>query len=339
MDTAMELDTLRRVNLNLLTVFELLMETRSATQTAARLHTTQPGVSRKLAELRRLLGDPLFVLARRQLVPTPLALEIRPTVREALASIGGILDNVAAFDPQRSTRAFRIAARHTLEWMLAPGLRRYCDGKAPSVRFSFVNMQGVALPERQLEDSSVDIALGRFDDVGPRFRSLPLFDDDRVCLLRRGHPAARTRLTPAKFCELSFVTTTDMFGKENEVDIGLRGSGYQRRFGLYVSSMSHVPLILLQTDLAVTMPRKLATYIARFHPLHVLELGFALPASHYSMVWHARWNEVPSHRWLRDLVSGLMRDDVLGEGSGATRNGARTNARAARNPGGPGHAR
>jgi DNA-binding transcriptional LysR family regulator len=205
-----ELDALRKVNLNLLTVFELLMETRSATETAARLHTTQPGISRKLAELRRLLADPLFVLVRRQLVPTPRALEIRPTVREALAAIGGIMEDGGAFDPLKSTRTFRIAARHTIEWMLAPGLRSYCDSHAPMVRFSFVNMQGVALPERQLEDHSIDIALGRFEEVGARFRSLPLFDDDRVCLVRHGHPAARARLTPARFCELRFVTTTDM---------------------------------------------------------------------------------------------------------------------------------
>ncbi len=32
---------------------------------------TQPGISRKLAELRRLLADPLFVLVRRQLVADP----------------------------------------------------------------------------------------------------------------------------------------------------------------------------------------------------------------------------------------------------------------------------
>ncbi|MFC4275400.1 LysR family transcriptional regulator [Achromobacter aloeverae] len=302
----MELDTLRKVNLNLLTVFELLMETRSATETAARLHTTQPGISRKLAELRRLFADPLFVLVKRQLVPTPRAVEIRPTVREALAAIGGLMEDGGAFDPLKSTRTFRIAARHTLEWMLAPGLRSHCDIHAPMVRFSFVNMQGVALPEKQLEDHSVDIALGRFEEVGPRFRSQGLFDDDRVCLMRHGHPASRRRLTPAVFSALRFVTTTDMYGKDNEVDTWLRQAGYQRAFDLYVSSMSHVPLILLQTDLAVTMPRKLANYIARFHPLHVKDLGFHLPKSHYNMVWHARWDDVPSHRWMRQAVAGLI---------------------------------
>lgn len=304
----MELDTLRKVNLNLLTAFELLMETRSATETAVRLHTTQPGISRKLAELRRLFSDPLFVLIKRQLVPTPRAMEIRPTVREALAAIGGIMEDGGAFDPLKSTRTFRIAARHTLEWMLAPGLRSHCDSHAPLVRFSFVNMQGVALPVKQLEDHSIDIALGRFEDVGGRFRNQGLFDDDRVCLLRHGHPAARRRLTPAAFSALRFVTTTDMYGKDNEVDTWLHGVGCRREFDLYVSSMSHVPLILLQTDLAVTMPRKLANYIARFHPLHVKELAFKLPKSHYNMVWHARWDEVQSHRWMRSVVASLMGD-------------------------------
>jgi DNA-binding transcriptional LysR family regulator len=305
----MELDALRKMNLNLLTVFEVLMETRSATETAARLHTTQPGISRKLAELRELFADPLFVLTKRRLVPTPRALEIRPTVREALAAIGSLMEDGGTFDPLKSARTFRIAARHTIEWMLAPSSRSYCDTHAPLVRFSFVNMQGVALPENQLEDNSVDLALGRFEEVGKRLRSQVLFDDDRVCLLRHGHPAARRRLTPAVFSALRFVTTTDMYGKNNEVDTWLQGAGYQRQFDLYVSSMSHVPLILLQTDLAVTMPRKLAHYIARFHRLHVKDLAFSLPKSRYNMVWHARWDEIPSHRWMRSVVA-----DLLGEG-------------------------
>jgi DNA-binding transcriptional LysR family regulator len=302
----MELDALRKVNLNLLTVFELLMETRSATQTAARLHATQPGISRKLAELRRLLGDPLFVVVKRQLVPTPRALEIRPVVREALAAIGGILENQASFDPQGSTQTFRIAARHTMEWLLAPALRGYCDRHAPGVCISFVNVQEAALPASRLEDHSIDIALGRFEEFGPRFDSMPLFDDDRVCLLRKGHPAARQALTPARFAALRFVTMAYMAGQDNEVDTWLRRAGHERRFDMYVSSMSHVPLILLQSDLAVTMPRKLATYIARFHPLVVRELGFKVPKSHYNMVWHSRWNDVPSHRWLRQVVGQLM---------------------------------
>jgi len=172
-------------------------------------------------------------------------------------------------------------------------------------------MQGVALPEKGLEDHSIDVALGRFEDAGGRFRSQRLFDDDRVCLLRREHPAARSRLTPAKFSALRFVTTTDMYGKDNEVDAWLRGAGYQRRFDLYVSSMSHVPLILLQTDLAATMPRKLATYIARFHPLLAKNLAFSLPRSCYNMVWHARWNDVASHCWMREVVALLMSGPVL----------------------------
>jgi DNA-binding transcriptional LysR family regulator len=305
--TAAMLEPLHKINLNLLTVFDLLMETRSVTETSARLHTTQPAVSRKLAELRRLFEDPLFVLVKRRLVPTPRAMEIRGTVHEALVAITGIVETGGgAFVPKESTRTFRIAARHTIEWLLAPALRRYCDIHAPRVRFSFVNMQGVALPEKQLEDHSIDIALGRFEGVDARFHSQDLFDDRRVCLMRQGHPAQRRRMTPAALSALHFVTLTDMYDKDNEVDIWLHGAGYQRQFDLYVSSMSQVPLILLQTDLAVTMPSKLAKYIAQFHPMRVKELAFDLPTSHYSMVWHSSWNEVKAHQWLRTVVASLL---------------------------------
>ncbi len=100
-----------------------------------------------------------------------------------------------------------------------------------------------------------------------------------------------------------------MFGKDNEVATRLHRAGFQRQFDLYVSSMSHVPLILLQTDLAVTMPRKLAMYVAQFLP-YGLSWAFKLAKSHYNMVWHVRWDDVPSHKWMREAVENLMTGSV-----------------------------
>ena len=62
---------LKRIDLNLLVVFEALMSERSVTRAAERLGRTQSAVSHALARLRQQLGDPLLVKAGgRMLVKT-----------------------------------------------------------------------------------------------------------------------------------------------------------------------------------------------------------------------------------------------------------------------------
>lgn len=57
----MNRNDLRRVDLNLLIVFETLMHERSVTRAAEKLFLGQPAISAALSRLRTLFDDPLFV--------------------------------------------------------------------------------------------------------------------------------------------------------------------------------------------------------------------------------------------------------------------------------------
>ena len=61
---------LRSFDLNLLLVFDALMEERSVTRAAARLKIQQPAMSHALASLRHLLDDELFVRTGQVMEPT-----------------------------------------------------------------------------------------------------------------------------------------------------------------------------------------------------------------------------------------------------------------------------
>src|SRR6266516_2543833 len=67
---------LRRFDLNLLVVFEVLMIERNVTRAAERLGRTQSAVSHSLARLRQQLGDPLLLKGARRMEPTPFALKL-----------------------------------------------------------------------------------------------------------------------------------------------------------------------------------------------------------------------------------------------------------------------
>ena len=80
---------LRRFDLNLLIVFEVLMTERSVSRAAERLGRTQSAVSHSLSRLRSQLGDPLLIKGGVRMQPTAVALDLieqtRPMLRESSA--------------------------------------------------------------------------------------------------------------------------------------------------------------------------------------------------------------------------------------------------------------
>src|SRR5262245_21852258 len=98
---------LRRFDLNLLVVFEVLLAERGVTRAAARLGRTQSAVSHALARLRRQLSDPILVKGGKGMQPTPFALDFLQEVRPILARIQGALSPRHSFDPAASRRIFR----------------------------------------------------------------------------------------------------------------------------------------------------------------------------------------------------------------------------------------
>ena len=77
----------RTLDLNLLRVFDEVMADRSLTRAARNLSLTQPAVSNALRRLRETLGDELVQRSGQGMAPTPRAVAIWPSVREALQQL------------------------------------------------------------------------------------------------------------------------------------------------------------------------------------------------------------------------------------------------------------
>src|SRR5215510_8594831 len=90
---------LQSIDLNLLVVFETLMEERGVTVAAKRIGLSQPAMSNALARLRRTFNDPLFVRTSEGMSPTPVAQSLIGPVRLALAQLREIFDEKSAFAP------------------------------------------------------------------------------------------------------------------------------------------------------------------------------------------------------------------------------------------------
>ena len=78
---------LRRFDLNLLVVFDVLMVERSVSRAAERLGRTQSAISHSLSRLRSQFGDPLLVKGGVRMQPTAFALDLIEQARPMLSGI------------------------------------------------------------------------------------------------------------------------------------------------------------------------------------------------------------------------------------------------------------
>ena len=72
---------LRRLDLNLLTVFEAIYELGTVSAAAERIALSQSATSHALSRLREACNDELFVRAPQDLSPTPVAQAMYPMPR------------------------------------------------------------------------------------------------------------------------------------------------------------------------------------------------------------------------------------------------------------------
>src|SRR3954463_12483879 len=97
-----------RPDLNLLVTLDVLLAEGSVARAAERLRLSPSAMSRALARLRGTTGDPLRGRARRGLVPTPRALELRERVSQLVHDGQSVLRPTEMLNLKQLARTFTL---------------------------------------------------------------------------------------------------------------------------------------------------------------------------------------------------------------------------------------
>ncbi len=295
-----------RFDLSLLLALEALLEERNVTRAATRLKISQPALSARLARLRSLFADPLFVPAAngRGVVPTPRAAEMQPSLADALAKLRRMMEGPVVFDPGQSRRTFVIAIHDNPAAILMPGLISRMRAVAPATRLAVIH------PGRdtaqKLEQAEVDVLVGTTSMAGRDMIRRPLFEDHFLTAQRKGHPRGRGPLDLDTFCALDhLLISTDGGGFSGVVDTALAAMGRQRRVAVSIQSYALAPVLLANSDCICTLPSRFLHRFAR-------QLDFVQPPLELSRIplmafWHPRNQDDPAHIWLREQLFDAAR--------------------------------
>src|SRR6202166_1404382 len=99
------------IDLNLLVVFDAVMQERSVTRAGQKIGLSQPAMSHALNRLRYMLKDQLFVRTPEGMVPTPRAEQLANPLRRALSEMQLALEP-ESFVPREAQRRFTIAVNN-----------------------------------------------------------------------------------------------------------------------------------------------------------------------------------------------------------------------------------
>jgi DNA-binding transcriptional LysR family regulator len=310
-------------DLNLLRVFDAMMEERSVIRAGRRIGLSPSAVSHALNRLRHALGDELFVRDAERMRPTPRASEIASEVHGALARLGLVL-YPPAFDPANSTRIFTIAAHDYATAILLPPLLRRIGETAPHVDVRILPANALDIAD-SLDAGRVDFAIGLFAELHARFGRMHLFTEDVVYVMRANHPRGNTLLSVADLAEIPHVVISLAGGDEEAlvngfiVERGMRRRaridnlecvnqvlaerGLRLRIGATVPHILAVPMIVGHSDMIAILPRRLAEQLAGVYGLRIVELPCPQEARPIQLVWHTRSGADPANMWLRNIFA------------------------------------
>jgi DNA-binding transcriptional LysR family regulator len=305
----------RNLDLNLLRVFDALLEEESATRAGSKLGLTQSAISHALGRLRLSLGDDLFVRGPSGLQATPRAVEMGGSIRAALKLLETAV-TVPNFDPRVDERVFHVSASAYLCWVLMPGVVKRLQAQAPQMKLRIRGGEG-ALAE-DLDRGRLDMVIGGFESVAPRFVHTPLFNETGVWVIRADHPLTQGAVTPEQVAKLPCLVVgghknEEAVGGTTRRELGLRRiTSWSNDYALNAASGLDGPItvpdvfsalmVIGETDMAALLPRRLAILASQRKRLIMIEPTRHPEPAIFGAVIRGAESEAGPVAWLLRLI-------------------------------------
>ncbi len=294
-------------DLNLLTALDTLLAEGSVAGAARVLGLSASAMSRTLARLRTVTGDPLLVRAGRRLVATPHAAALRQRLPGLAEEVRAVLQPAAKLvDLATLKRVFTIRANEGFVEAFAARLVVAATRAAPNVQLRFAPKPDKDV--RLLRDGLVDLEIGVVGETGPEVKVQALFRDRFVGVVRHGHPLGTGNVTAVRYVAFGHVVTSRCGRTSGPVDDALATLGLQRQVVVVVPSFPAALAIAADSDLVALVPHSFiqAEPAQQDRDGRTPVTSFPLPVPTesitVSLIWHPRADADPAHRWLRDLV-------------------------------------
>ncbi|QDZ01190.1 LysR family transcriptional regulator [Nitratireductor mangrovi] len=297
------------IDLNLLRIFDAMMQERSTTRVAERVGLSQPAVSSALGRLRHIAGDELFIREGNRMVPTTKAELMHAPVRAAMARVEDAFDVAMPFDPPRAERTFRILGSDYFSTLIMPSLAAAVHVQAPRVVLQMLDMPSSEVVPA-LSDGRVDLAFSPSTIEPPDYiRKQTLFHSYIVAAAAKGNErlrdagiAAGERLPAELYCALPHVVMSMDGSRRGTIDTPLEDQGLSRSVMLTLPHFHAVASAVASSDMVGNLPVHYARLVAPQMNLELYLPPFDPPIIDVNLYWHRRHDSDSANSWLRTMI-------------------------------------
>ena len=292
---------LRKLDLNLLIVFETVYKTGSVSEAARVLGMTQPTVSNALARLRDHFSDQLFVRRDRSMKPTARARALLPPVKEALTALRRGLSLETDFDLITADRRFRLLLHDFSVPSVLPPIIKALDDAQSSCSVEVITPDW-SRPHEALTNGDADIMLDISLHDQPGVTLEPLMDGEAVCVVREAHPTIGHALSPEQFAENGHAVVEKEMRLHLPTARLVMAAGLERRVVAVVPNAASLTVTIATTNLIAIVPRRYAELVAPIYRLRILPVPFEYPKTKIFLGWATERADDPGLQWLRGVI-------------------------------------
>lgn len=301
----------RRIDLNLLIVFEAIYQEGSVTEAAERLYLTQSALSHSLARLRELCGDPLFERQGKLMVPTDVARELIAPVQSALAQLQRTLDALPRGEA-RSRRCLTIGLISLYEATFIPRLMARL-GAQPEYEIAITRYAPGKL-ERHLAQGKFDVAIQMQVPHSTQVLSVPLLRDRLAIMLRKDHPDAGEAMDLATYLANFHVVVVPDDRWVDFVSQEFQRLRLNRKIALRCQDYWTACQTIATSDYLLSAQAEALQQILPSFPgnrLLPMPLDLDTPeAMEVRLYWRRSRTDEPAIRWLRENVAELFAEPM-----------------------------
>ena len=288
------------IDLNLFRVFDVVLREGSLTRAAEHLFVSQSAVSHALARLREHFGEPLFVRGVHGMEATTFARTIAADVRQALALMDTASMGEREFDPAEDVTEVKVAMSESAEPFILGALLERVAAVAPRARVTSVRLSR-SLMRASLATGRIDCAIDVARPAPSDIEHAPLAQDEFVVASRR-----RRVLTAERYLASRHVTVSGRSNGLSVEDTEFSRLSLHRDVSVRCQSYEAALRIASQTDLLLTVPRRLAESINERARVQLLALPLEMPALQLHMYWHRSRNDDPISVWVRQRLTEAL---------------------------------
>ncbi|SFC80058.1 LysR family transcriptional regulator [Pseudoalteromonas denitrificans] len=294
---------MNKPDLNLVVIFDAIMQEQSISIAAERLAMTQPSVSNAVSRMRYAWRDPLFVKSGRGIKATPYAEQLWLHISSSLHTISQAV-NPDKFIPETANRCFRIALTDGMATLLWLDIRKIIERQAPNIDIHAVpyTMNAQSL----LQNAHVDLVADYVPNLGEPIQRQFLCNNYFVAVMSANHPLANETLSLAQFVQAEHVLVSLSGNASGAVDIKLNELKLKRRIAMTVNSFANATYLLKYSNLISVLPYSIVSNDIKSGTLIAKILPFNLAPAEISMAWHNRNNQDLGLAWLRDMINQII---------------------------------